>query len=289
MGRIGQAFKKAALLRLAKRDYCFRFRPGLFRLFEADVAFLAAQAGLFHPLVPTPAPPPRGTVLVVAPHPDDEAVGCGGALILARDGGAKLTLAFLTDGEDGTVPPEESVRVGEAKQAAAFLDAELRLFHNPVRALKRDRAAAEETAAELADLVASLRPDHIFVPFALDSHSDHRVAAWATARAVEAAGSKAAVWGYEVVSSSLCPANVIIDISAVEGKKATLIGLYRSQLTDFDYINATAGLNRYHSRHLGGRGVAEAFFRLPAEEYINLIDRMNSDQIFSPPSEPATD
>jgi len=284
MERLIQAGRKALLLLSSRRAYLFRLRPRLLRLFDADLAHLAANLGLYYPLEPAPVPPPEGRVLVVAAHPDDEAIGCGGSLILAGRGGAKLTLAFLTDGRPPDGPEDEAQalaarRRGEAEAAAARLGASLELFGAPVRTLPRNRDLADRAAGWLADLVGRFEPQAVLTPFPLDAHSDHRLAAWLTARALAGRGDLP-VWAYEVATSSLAPANVVVDITQVEKDKAALINLYASQMAGFDYANAALGLNRFHSRHLRGRGAAEVFFRLPAGRFIELMDRFSSEQIF---------
>ena len=68
----------------------------------------------------------RRRSLVVAPHPDDEVLGCGGTIIRIRRLGVPVAIVFLTDGEAshaGRVPPSElaSIRRREATEAAEVL------------------------------------------------------------------------------------------------------------------------------------------------------------------------
>ena len=47
------------------------------------------------------AAPPRGSVLVLAPHADDESLGCGGAIVLHHRQGDRVKVVFATDGAAG--------------------------------------------------------------------------------------------------------------------------------------------------------------------------------------------
>ncbi len=64
-------------------------------------------------------------VLVIAPHPDDESIGCGGTISLHAERGNRVTVVFLTSGEHGLqkLPEEKArrVREREAEKAAAIL------------------------------------------------------------------------------------------------------------------------------------------------------------------------
>lgn len=74
-----------------------------------------------------PAPGPKDSILVVAPHCDDEVLGCGGILATAAEVGAKASVAVLTNG-DGyriaagkayrtlNVTPEECLRFAYDRQ-----------------------------------------------------------------------------------------------------------------------------------------------------------------------------
>src|SRR5437867_2151033 len=65
------------------------------------------------------------TILVIAPHPDDESIGCGGTLRLHSARGERVLAVFLTSGELGLkrLPREEAwrTRESEARDAAKIL------------------------------------------------------------------------------------------------------------------------------------------------------------------------
>ena len=79
----------------------------------------------FSPVAPSP-PPSASSVLVLAPHPDDEIFGCGGLLALYRQKAAKIHVQVVTDGAGYLRSPEREqiveIRKAETNQALALLD-----------------------------------------------------------------------------------------------------------------------------------------------------------------------
>jgi LmbE family N-acetylglucosaminyl deacetylase len=66
-----------------------------------------------------PAPPVRSRILILAPHPDDEALAVGGLLQRAMHMGAEIHLLFVTDGENNPWAQratERRWRIGSADQ-----------------------------------------------------------------------------------------------------------------------------------------------------------------------------
>lgn len=209
------------------------------------------------------------TVLVIAPHPDDESIGCGGALRLHADRGDRVVVAHLTSGELGLaqMPKADAcaLREAEAERAAVVLGiARTEFLRGRDWFLQDDPSAV---AGALARLLDEERPSVVFLPHPADDHPDHRTALecyrLATSSAKPGADGRAAVLAYEVWTP-LPLVNHLIDVSPVMPIKLSAIGCYQSQLASFRYDEAVAGLNRY-------RGVMQAGWTY-AEAYQNLTD-----------------
>ena len=132
--------------------------------------------------IPRPDVARYRAVLAVFPHPDDEAVNCGGLLHRLSRAGASVALVLLTRGERGTPdgtpsPVLAGVRAGEARRVAEILGiSELRhedLGDGRLRGRRRD------VAALLDRTVAGVRPDLVITydPAGLYGHDDHIVCA----------------------------------------------------------------------------------------------------------------
>jgi LmbE family N-acetylglucosaminyl deacetylase len=208
--------------------------------------------------------PPRGRVLVLAPHPDDETFGCGGIIALHRTQGDPVRVVFLTDGAAGDpaghYPAERyvAIRQDEARRAGAVLGAEDLVFWE----LPDGKLA---TVPDLEDRVAAgiraCQPDVLYCPSSAEVHPDH----WATGAAVEALGRTGRLpclaYAYEVWAA-ITPTH-LIDITPVLPRKQAAMAEYPSQLRYHDYRPKILGLNAYRALLLGPRpGHAEAFQRL---------------------------
>src|SRR4051794_41593260 len=105
-------------------------------------------------------------VIVIAPHPDDESIGCGGTICLHATCGDRVSVVFLTSGELGLkhLPREEAwrVREREAECAAAVLGiASTRFLRQPDWSL---RDVVDETAVLLRADLEREPPGMIYLP-----------------------------------------------------------------------------------------------------------------------------
>ncbi|HWF09153.1 MAG TPA: PIG-L family deacetylase [Bryobacteraceae bacterium] len=280
---------RSYLRRLYRLLFAFLNSRGEFKLFlnaalgDIDLRMLALAseidyfAGFVRP-VPVRAPFGR-SVLVVAPHQDDEAIGCGGALLLQVRAGRDAAVVVLQDGADGheelgmTREQMSAIRNDESRRAASVAGlTDAPVFLNHAR-LENNVARA---AAEMAELIRARKVDAVFVPFALDANFDHRCANEIVAEALRGVSWNVRVFGYEVWG--LCIPNVIVVIDDVIEKKMEMISSFSFANSAIDYVQSTRGLNMFHSRMLGAGQAkyVERFFELPREEYIQLVDRLQA-------------
>ncbi len=200
-------------------------------------------------------------ILVIAPHPDDEAIGCGGALCLHADQGDRVVAVFLTSGELGLkkLPREAAwqTREREARRAAKILGLAETIFLRQPDWLLGEHVA--EAAALLRPILKREAPALIYLPHRQDSHPDHQ-AAWPVLRAaLKRSGLRApALRAYEVWTP-LSQFDEVQDITAVMSRKLRAIRAHRSQLDEFDYARAVRGLNAYRGVLAGKCSYAEVF------------------------------
>lgn len=134
-------------------------------------------------------------VLVVAPHPDDETLGCGGAIAQLRAGGCPVYVLVISDGTRShprsqryPAPRLKQVRQAETLAALALLQVEadhvtfLGLPDGAVPHLSLGGDYPQELAAQAAleqcqTYLRQTVPQTIFLPYQFDPHRDHR-ASW---------------------------------------------------------------------------------------------------------------
>jgi LmbE family N-acetylglucosaminyl deacetylase len=204
-------------------------------------------------------------VLVIAPHPDDESIGCGGTICLHVQRGDRVSVAFLTSGELGLkhLDCQEAwrVREGEAQAAAAVLGvAEMNFLRLPDWYLQDH---VEEADGRLQSILHLETPSRIYLPHAGEWHPDHA----ATLAVVRAALTRSEMAVPELLTYEVWTPQPeydhVEDISAVMRRKLRAVRSYRSQNRYFRYERAVRGLNQYRGALAARRPYAEVFGSAP--------------------------
>lgn len=267
----------------AVRALVRRARPGWTRsLLEADLADIET----FAPPRPVAPPDENGRLAIVAPHPDDESIGCGGLALAWRRGGGTTRVYFLTRGErgdrrirDDAIPRGQRdayrerlirTRQREAEAAVRILGAEAEWLPGRDGELHAD---VDALAVTLAKRWQDEKPDAIAAPFPFDRHSDHAAAARIVAKAAAVLPASTPVWSYEVWSPATI--NAVLDITGVADEKRRAILSYASQLATTNYLVGAEALNRYRAVASGlGDRIAEGYYLAPVSRYQAITDRL---------------
>lgn len=216
-------------------------------------------------------------VLCLAPHCDDETLGCGGALARMAAAGDDVIVAVVTGPGEGPHPvfplsSWERVR-SEARVALDALGIQKLWFENLPAALVADLPKHLINSTVQA-LMERARPEVLFVPHPFDLHKDHREifdAASVAWRPVNEVGRGIReIYAYEVLSETGWNAggiepgfvpNVWLDITETLEKKLAAMAKYKSQLRPFPdsrSCEAVEHLARYRGAQMG-MAAAEAF------------------------------
>ena len=192
-----------------------------------------------------------GSVAVIAPHPDDESIGCGGLIALLRGLGQPVSVLLLSDGAMSHPHSLQWLRPARVRLRLAEFHAALRALGvdgDKAQALQWPDGALPDTGApdfevavtELTGCLATVRPNTLLVPWRRDPHPDHR-AANALARAANASLERPArvleypVWTHQRGLDTEYPRHDEatpwrVDVASVSQKKMKAIAAHRSQL-----------------------------------------------------------
>ncbi|AHF00130.1 PIG-L deacetylase family protein [Thioalkalivibrio paradoxus] len=212
---------------------------------------------------------PDGPWLVLAPHPDDETFGMGGALALARGNGQAVRVLVLTDGACGGEGADlVHRRESETRAAVALLGgAEIEFWRVPDRGLE----VTEDLVQKLASLLSAQAYRAVFFPHPGEPHPDHRACAGLAWAALRASGCDAEAWSYEISVQGL--ASTLVDITPVTQHKAAAMACYMSQHDQNAYQERILGLNACRAWSLPlAVSHAEAFFHWASGREGLLVD-----------------
>jgi LmbE family N-acetylglucosaminyl deacetylase len=198
-------------------------------------------------------------VLVVAAHPDDEMLGCGGTLVRLSDLGARIRVVFLAEGSTCRFAFEDieskdaqdtiKQRNEFAIQALNHIGIEdVRFYNKPCGRL--DTQPIIDLGKIVETEISDFNPDVIFTHSEHDANNDHCLTFQAVLQATRpgAQNKVATVLSFEIPSSSewrftqsFVP-NVFIDIDRTIQTKISAFALYKSETKDYPFPRSDEGL-----------------------------------------------
>ncbi|HST04805.1 MAG TPA: PIG-L deacetylase family protein [Chloroflexia bacterium] len=237
------------------------------------VGFRMAGA-LLRPRLRLIAPAGGIKVLVLAPHPDDETIGCGGAIASHLRAGDDVTVCIVTDGAQskaGKVSAEEM----KARRKAEAVIAMQRLGGPKLCQLELPEGTwtDSELVESLVAMLAGLNPDVIYTTSTVDYHPDHIRVATCLAKALQASALAGTLVRLYEVQVPLTPILANTHVSTVREKREKDYAL-RAYVTQWQTLAGLRRLARYQQGLYSTGGSAEIFCELTTTHFVALTQNV---------------
>ena len=218
-------------------------------------------------------------VLIIAPHPDDETLGCGGTIIKHKSDGDKIYWLIVTnmleeEGFDKDRVKERQVEIDNVSKEYGFEE----IFKLDFPTTKLDMIPKAEIIKAISNVVCKVNAELVYVPSKNDVHSDHKITFESVMSAVKTSRSPFVkkILMYETLSETeFAPAlneftftsNVFIDISEYFRKKLDIMKIYDSEIMSSNLprsLSSIEALARFRGSRIGKK-YAESFILIYEE------------------------
>jgi LmbE family N-acetylglucosaminyl deacetylase len=205
-----------------------------------------------------------GPTLVIAPHPDDETLGCGGMIATRAAEGRRVVVVVVTDGRAlfrrfGVTEPSElavsAMRKAETLRAVEILGAnprDVRFLDFENERLAEQRA---EAGKKLEAILSELSPSEVYVTSPFEGHREHVLTNELIRTACAATGKCPSLFEYVVTlgrehTIDTVPRGVVrLNVAAVSDRERRALAQFRSHL-DLIYKGQPAPLTPNYDRYL---------------------------------------
>jgi len=185
-------------------------------------------------------------ILAIAPHPDDETLGCGGALFRHKAEGDDIYWLIITGisqegGWQEKVVKKRDNEIDAVAEKYEFSD----VFNLRLPTTKIDTLPISDLIGEISNVYKKVEPDIIYMPFAYDVHTDHQIIAKALQSTLKwfRYPHIKKVYMYETLSETefnfvenrIFSPNVFVNISQYIDNKIETMKIYDGEMGDFPF------------------------------------------------------
>lgn len=215
-------------------------------------------------------------VLCIAPHPDDETLGCGGTLLKHKSNGDEIHWLIMTtiQGSKNFTQEVQDRRDKEILNVVNAYDFDS-FYQTNFLTTELDTIPMNQIVDELAKQLNLIKPEIIYIPYSDDIHTDHRVV-------FDVAISASKIFRHPYIKSIRCyetisetefnidpdveafKPNILNDITDFIDRKIEIMSIYESEMGAPPFPRSEKNIRALatYRGSLSGSEYAEAFITL---------------------------
>ncbi|WP_107943901.1 PIG-L deacetylase family protein [Campylobacter concisus] len=192
----------------------------------------------------------KNKILVVAVHPDDETLGCGGTLLKHKNDGDEIYWLICTKMDENS--DYYTTRENEIRQATDAYEFD-GVFSLGLNTMRVDEYSMSELIGKISKVINEVKPNIIYLPFKGDVHSDHRKifeAGYSCAKAFRYPFIKKIYMMETLSETEFAPGvkedafvpNSFVDISNYLDKKIEIMKIFKSEIGEHPFPRSERNL-----------------------------------------------
>ncbi len=224
--------------------------------------------------------------MVIAVHPDDETLGAGGTLLKHQANGDEIHCIFCTDIFESEGFSKEQIDTREQEIQEICKNYNFASIHRlGLKTTKIDEYNTSYLVSLFSQIFTKIKPNILYLPFAYDVHSDHRIifqAAFSCTKSFRYPSIEKILMMETLSESEFAPTlpnqsfipNVFVDISAFFEKKCEIMKIYQSELGKSPFprsIENIKALATFRACTMGGKETVDT--KLYAESFMLLKEK----------------
>jgi N-acetylglucosamine malate deacetylase 1 len=192
----------------------------------------------------------KNKVLIIAVHPDDETLGCGGTLLKYKSNGDEIHWLICT-----TIDKNNSyydTRENEIEEVSKLYDFDS-VYNLRLKTMQVDEYSMSDIIEKISEVINKIRPNIIYLPFKGDVHSDHRKifeASYSCTKSFRYPFLKKIYMIETLSETEFAPStkedsfipNVFVDISDFMDKKLEIMKIFESEISKHPFPRSERNL-----------------------------------------------